>query len=403
MRSVRQDGSHPIKLQIFNNKPRKRKRLNINLYASPELYDKAKNAKKANAEVKRLRYKMEDILEGARAVADTIKPFNFDIFERRFFKLSEIDVYGMFDEKIDELQKSGKFGSVETYTSTMEAIKRFQAYRRKGNDYFAFESITTKWLKDFEHFYLNVEGKALGGFGLKMRNLRHIFKNAIEEDVVSKDVYPFGTGKGKYSIPSSGRAKRALTLQQLKALFLFETDNYYLQRAKDIFLFCYATYGMNLADMLFLEKNDYDTENGVIAYVREKTKGKRQNSTPIVVSVNDYAKSVIEKYPSDTRYLFPFIDPTLSNEKQFDHKKGFNKRINKQLKKIATEIGLPNDFSFYWCRHTFATLSITKHGKSMVFVSERLGHANLKTTENYFAGFTTDTISDFSNDLFKFD
>ncbi len=39
----------------------------------------------------------------------------------------------------------------------------------------------------------------------------------------------------------------------------------------------------------------------------------------------------------------------------------------------------------------------------MEFIRESLGHSNLKTTQNYFAGFDDNTKKEFSNELMNFD
>ena len=55
-------------------------------------------------------------------------------------------------------------------------------------------------------------------------------------------------------------------------------------------------------------------------------------------------------------------------------------------KRFAEHHNINGDISTYWARHSFATNAIRK-GASMEFVSEALSHSDLKTTQNYFAGF----------------
>ena len=76
--------------------------------------------------------------------------------------------------------------------------------------------------------------------------------------------------------------------------------------------------------------------------------------------------------------------------------------MNQQLKIIAKNIELPEDLTTYWARHTFTTQAIRK-GASMELLQESLGHTNIKTTQNYFAGFTTDVKKRLSESLLNFD
>ena len=64
-------------------------------------------------------------------------------------------------------------------------------------------------------------------------------------------------------------------------------------------------------------------------------------------------------------------------------------------------VGLPEDISTYWARHSFATNAIRK-GASMEFVGEALAHKNPKTTQNYFAGFDEEYKRKMMQKLIKF-
>jgi integrase/recombinase XerD len=46
-------------------------------------------------------------------------------------------------------------------------------------------------------------------------------------------------------------------------------------------------------------------------------------------------------------------------------------------------------------------MSVNK-GASLEFMSEALGHSDLKTTQTYFAGFTNETKKQFADSLFDF-
>jgi site-specific recombinase XerD len=71
---------------------------------------------------------------------------------------------------------------------------------------------------------------------------------------------------------------------------------------------------------------------------------------------------------------------------KFNKIKNFTRFINQNLKILAIAESLPKDISTYWARHSFSTNAI-RNGASMEFVSEALNHSDLKTTQNYFAGF----------------
>ena len=52
---------------------------------------------------------------------------------------------------------------------------------------------------------------------------------------------------------------------------------------------------------------------------------------------------------------------------------------------IADDLAIPH-FTTYSARHSFATV-LRRQGIDIQYISESLGHASLKMTENYLAGF----------------
>ncbi|WP_189702495.1 tyrosine-type recombinase/integrase [Subsaximicrobium wynnwilliamsii] len=99
--------------------------------------------------------------------------------------------------------------------------------------------------------------------------------------------------------------------------------------------------------------------------------------------------------------MFDIVTQTEGSETQYKKIKNFNRYINDHIKRIAKANELPEDCSFYWARHSFATNSIRK-GASMEFISEALNHSDLNVTKNYFAGFEDKAKKEFANSLLDF-
>jgi site-specific recombinase XerD len=56
------------------------------------------------------------------------------------------------------------------------------------------------------------------------------------------------------------------------------------------------------------------------------------------------------------------------------------------MKKLALLAGVDENISTYYARHSYTTISI-QNGASLEFMQESLGHQNILTTQNYWAGF----------------
>ena len=70
------------------------------------------------------------------------------------------------------------------------------------------------------------------------------------------------------------------------------------------------------------------------------------------------------------------------------------------MRKIGKVLGYGN-ISTYTARHSFATV-LKRSGANIAFISESLGHADLKTTENYLDSFEDETRLKNAAELTKF-
>jgi site-specific recombinase XerD len=75
--------------------------------------------------------------------------------------------------------------------------------------------------------------------------------------------------------------------------------------------------------------------------------------------------------------------------------------VNQHLKPLAKAIGINEAISYQWARHTFNTLAV-QSGASLEWVQQMQGHANIKTTMNYFQGFPEEQTKEIMESLTKF-
>jgi tetratricopeptide (TPR) repeat protein len=68
----------------------------------------------------------------------------------------------------------------------------------------------------------------------------------------------------------------------------------------------------------------------------------------------------------------------------------FTRAINRRMKEIGERLGIGN-ISTYTARHSFATV-LKRAGANIAYISESLGHQDLKTTENYLASFEREDV-----------
>jgi len=117
-------------------------------------------------------------------------------------------------------------------------------------------------------------------------------------------------------------------------------------------------------------------------------------------------KSIIDKWgdkkQSPETYVFGIINKKDTPEKQNNKIQQAIKTVNKYMKKIGEELKLPIKVTTYVARHSYATV-LKRSGAPIAFISESLGHKDLKTTESYLDSFEDDTKMEYQKQLLNFD
>lgn len=403
-RRKKDSGKYPVKLRVYDKNIQKEKwySLDIDLteadFSNIWINSANKSLRGANKE---LRLKLQSIETRANQEAKQITFFDFESFENRLFRKANDrnSVKYYFDSIIDNKIKDNKIGTAESYRYTLGSLGEY-CQQKKGYslDKFTFSLINVKWLKDYENYMLE-KGKSYTTIAIYTRTLRVVFNNAIQNNDISDDIYPFG--KNRYKIPRTKKVKKALNSEQLKVLFNAKTLNDNEEVAKDFWFFSFACSGMNIKDIALLKYSDLEEDK--FTYYRAKTFDKSAEKTAIINYLTDFTKGIIEKYSNDDHsgYVFKIVDNSDDILTQHKKIKNFTRYINDHIKRVAKANNLPNDISTYWARHSFATNSLRK-GASMEFISEALNHSDLSVTKNYFAGFEDEAKKVFANSIMDF-
>jgi integrase/recombinase XerD len=419
-RRIKKNNKYPVKLRVYANQTRKQKFYPI--FIAPDKdqdndskpisfefsmaeYKSIMLTDKPRSENRRIRTKLLKYQEKAESVASKINPFTFEKFEKKMELASgeAANVFFHYNQIIERNRKRGRFGNASSYEYSLKSLKGFVKFITGVEpEKLNFIEINKDWLNDYEDYMLNELERTRTTIGIFMRALRAVFNRAIEDKDISEDLYPFG--KSKYEIPTARKSKKALTQEQIKKLFLSVPKTPEQEKAKDYWFFSYSCNGMNIKDIALLRFKDLKDDR--LEYYRAKTiNTNKTDLKPISVYLNGFSQLIIEKYGAKERssdaLIFPIISKALSKEEQHFKIKNFTRFVNQHLKKLAKAEELPEDISTYWARHTFSTMAIRK-GQSMEFVSEALNHSDLKTTQNYMAGFEDDVKKEFANTLMNF-
>jgi integrase len=342
-----------------------------------------------------LKIELQEIESKANAIIGELEPFSFHQFESRFFRPR-----GTRNNAILYLQKEVNKAKDEDRISSMKmaecALNSIKGFSRTG--YLSFDDITVDWLKSYQR-NMESKGNSVSTVGMYLRTLRVVFNQAIRDGVVVNDQYPFG--KGKYEIPTSRNIKKALQLEDLKKILSYKPEPYSKgEWARDLWLFIYLCNGINPKDIANLKYRSID--NDLITFIRTKTKDSRKQQRPIVIPVSKEVQEIIDRWGNADRspetYVFPILKTGLTPQQIHERVHDFYSDINTEMKNIAKSLDITVPVTTYVARHSYATV-LKQKGAPLEFISESLGHSDIRTTESYLASFDLDTKREWSQKL----
>lgn len=376
-------GKYPVKIRVTNNRlPRLFTLKNAEFWVKEVEFKSILN----NSAIGKLKDVGLDLMEElvrARNITKDLKVFNFDDFkelwEGKKVTLLEMNLVEAFNWRIDRLKKQERYTSAEVAISSRNSLSNYF----KPNK--SLTNLTGKDLTGYLEF-MRSKGCSISTVGMYTRDLRRLYNELIEENLLPPEYYPFG--KREFRIPSGRKMKTALNINDIRKILKYVPDETSKEAlCIDLWLFSYLCNGMNLMDIANLK---YKNIKGDFMYfVRQKTSRKYLTEKIIKVALIPSAKEIVERRGNlerrDTQYVFPIkTDKTSpSNERQVVN--NIAKQINVHMKRLAVKLDLSKkDISGISARDAFATISL-QLGRPLSDISESLGHSDISVTQHYLA------------------
>jgi integrase len=377
-RRKKKDGKYPVKIQVVQNG--KQRFYSTGKSLSVDEWEKMPESKsKILSDIRR------DIENSFSVIKTNVeqlvneREFTFETLNMRLGKgLANNLLNTAFQAKIESLFEENRIGTYSYYKDSLKAIENFAGKN------ILFDSITVIWLKKFEKHLLD-SGRNYTTIGMRCRAIRAIMNEALQVGLIKEKQYPFG--HGKYEIPTGQGRKMALSLQQIKML-INHTDGFEgTEHYRDLWFFSYLCNGINFADLITLKYSNI--RNDEICFMRAKTVRTSKVKKEICAVITPEMQAIIDKWGNPDKqpdnYVFGFLQGGETVVQIKAKTRDTISRCNKYLRKIGKAIGIEG-ISTYTARHSFATV-LKRSGTNIAYISESLGHSDLKTTENYLASF----------------
>lgn len=383
------NGELPLKVRIC--KDRKSRYINLGVSTKAEDWDFSKNRLKDS-------HPNKDEIE--KLITRTISTIKEKIIELKaeqqdFTAQSLLDrlnssstkktVGEIFNEHMQRLTDEGR----RKYMLSLRYVYNTLIAFNKHLDIY-FSEIDITFLRRYET-WLRKRGVAENTIGIHFRSLRAVYNIAIEQNAVKAENYPFR--KYKVSRLHEETAKRSLAKSDVERVIAYKSTNRYMRFPIDIFAFTYYCGGINFIDIANL--TPANIIEGKLVYKRHKT------SKLIKIPLQPQAIELIKKYHrKDSPYLFPILSDFHETEIQKSNR--IHKviaKVNKRLKEIGEDLGLPLTLTTYVARHSQATV-MKRAGVSTAVIREIMGHSSERVTQIYLDSFDNEQIDNAMKNLF---
>ncbi|HMI80035.1 MAG TPA: site-specific integrase, partial [Ferruginibacter sp.] len=293
--------------------------------------------------------KATDIIE------DLKDGFTWALFEKRFVRKTgdSENLFALMEERAKELKEEGRIGTGISFECALSSLKGFYT-----KPILTLDELNVPFLQGYKK-WMGSNGKSNATIGIYLRNVRYIFNKGIADGVVPKEIYPFGSGTDKFTIPTGRNIKKALPLSEVSEIinYMAKTDSQ--AKAKDFWLFSFYASGINIKDIALLKfKNIVDD---IINFERAKTKRANEDK-PIIIrfAITPEVKRIISKWgnksinPND--YIFPILRNNITPEQEYKLIQLFTRFMNNHMDDIRKDLGISTKVTTYVCRHTASTI-----------------------------------------------
>lgn len=252
-----------------------------------------------------------------------------------FIRTIDKIIFDLESEEVTEEMKRKAYADTFRWTKNL-LIKFFKT------DKIYFQNIDSYTLIELKKFFLKGTNKKEVSFTKYLRCIRRVFKVAIGQKVISRDLYPFDA----ISIPLDYKAKiRKLDIEVLRKFY---------QRpgiGRDFFFLSFFLCGMNMKDIFYLPYFE-----NYIDISRLKT-ARTAREVRLKLKLQPEILEIIKKYADPNKIRM--IKTKYKNHKQLTH--FIDDRIKSDIEEMNRNIKNEKDkiphFSFTYARHSWATIA----------------------------------------------
>ncbi|MDO6761623.1 site-specific integrase [Tamlana sp. 2_MG-2023] len=388
-------GLYPLAIRITKNR-RSTYKL-IGHYIDLEYWDsKNSEVKKSHPNSQSLNNlltsKLSEIRKGIIALQTNNKDASANQIKNEIYKpTSNLTFFDYADEHLEALKSEGKMNRLSTDSAWLSYIKKY--YKVK---HLTFQEIDERFLMKFKIFLKGNCSLTETTTMNIMVFIRLLYNKAIMDNIVSKELYPFGPGKFKIKFPET--IKIGLSEKEIKVIESLDNLSDIESHSLNVWLYSFYFAGMRVSDVLKTRWSQiYD---GRLHY--RMGKNSKLLSLKIPLKIDKILQEYICNRNNDNDFIFPELKKAnLDDPKDLYNKiKTANKKFNKNLKTIALKAGIKKKLTMHIARHTFGHISEDKI--PLRALQKLYRHSSITTTINYQSNFIHKAADDALEEVINF-
>lgn len=292
-------------------------------------------------------------------------------------------------EKIEELRSNKQISTAAHYSGALKLI----------NEKFGelpVKSMTAEHFKDLRRF-MEAKGYSATTMQIYLTDIKAVVNWLRYKKIIREEDYPFRTcvyDTDKVEIPK-GRKRTDCWLDKESIRKLWSRWRESHDRWLGMWLFSYLSGGMNIADVLDLKFDSHWTRtNGEeLKYRRKKTA--KKNDFDIIVPVTSELKEIIDSVGvRDGQRIYGDLDGIHDAEGTRLVTMRVNTKIGKAVQSACSELGITENVTPTWARHSFATV-MSRERVPANFIEAIMGHANNGVSSHYISGYSASEGKEF--------
>ncbi|WP_209404734.1 site-specific integrase [Pseudozobellia sp. WGM2] len=384
-------GLYPISIRITKN--RKSTYMYTGQYVDEKYWDSVKNkVKKNHPNATRLNNlisaKLAEINKSLLDIESDTKPIARieEIKNTIKNKHKNHSFYTFAEAYFEELEKNKKYSRINCERPLLNRIKGYPRAKT-----LTFEAITPLFLRGFISFLRSTKD-SVGERSIvnTLIFIRTLYNRASQQNIVSRDSYPFGNTDGKIKIRIPKSIKIGLTSEEIKIIEDLDlSDNPKQHHTRNVFLFSFYLAGMRVSDVVQMTWANVQGER--IYYTMNK------NQKNLSLKIHGKLRKILDEYlptkTAHTDYIFPELKEAANNPKDILRvSKTANKRLNRYLAQIAERAGITKKITMHVSRHSFGNISGDRI--PLQVLQKLYNHSDIKTTIDYQQNFVNKDLDD---------